>query len=913
MAEDLDIIRNLEKQTGKKLPRLKQLDLTKPDIGYVIDDDGNVVALSLYYTELSDISPLAGLTNLTQLYLFNNKLSDISPLAGLTNLTQLDLSYNQLSDISPLAGLTNLTRLDLPNNVLSDISLLARLSNLTRLNLYNNKLSDISPLAGLTKLTELSLYNNELSDISPLARLSNLTQLSLAVTELSDISPLAGLTNLTHLHLGNNQLSDISPLAGLKNLTLLVLYNNELSDISPLAELTNLTQLDLRENKISKLPSQILALNLEILWKDSYNEKGLNLYNNPLESPPVEIVKKGRNAVINYFKELEEQGEEYVYEAKLIVVGEPGAGKTSLVNKLLDPECPLNPNETMTRGIDIEQWRFTYSNDITFRANIWDFGGQAIMHSVHRYFLTKRSLYIVLADNRKEDTDFYYWLNTVELLSGRSPVLIVLNEKYKYKKFIPEGILKSFNTIEKVCNVDLADNTGLQDVSKTIQKQMTGLPHVGTEPIPKNWIKIRRKIEDDKRDYIDLPAYLDICRRNGVENKKKALYISGFLHDLGVLLHFQKDRILKNTVILNNSWATEAVYLILVDNKIIEKGGEFNNSDFERVWNVPEYAGKYHHLLQLMINFELCYEIENTQKYIIPELLPEKPPADIPSVFREGKDLLQFQYGYTFMPKGIISRLIVRMNKYIYRRLHWKNGVILKIDEATAEIVEDFHNKLLKIRIFGENKLETLAVIRHYIKDLHDTFENLDFDEMVPCICEECKNNKDEPFFYEYDLLKKYEEKNIMEIRCDRSLHNVNVISLMKGVFIPEEEDELIKKGGIYINYYYEGDKVKIEKIDAQGANINIADRIGKIIYNQNSGIGKEEFEQLKTAIEKLGNEKQSKLSEMSGELLKAGSEDEKASIRQRIKDFLINNGIPVAHSLTAAGIVEIAKAIFSG
>jgi internalin A len=56
------------------------------------------------------------LTNLTKLWLngcgnYGNEITDISPLAGLTNLTEINLGYNGITDISPLAGLTNL---DLP-------------------------------------------------------------------------------------------------------------------------------------------------------------------------------------------------------------------------------------------------------------------------------------------------------------------------------------------------------------------------------------------------------------------------------------------------------------------------------------------------------------------------------------------------------------------------------------------------------------------------------------------------------------------------------------------------------------------------------------------------------------------------------------------------------------------------------
>ena len=190
--------------------------------------------------DISDLSPLSGLTNLTTLWLDDNNLSDVSPLSGLTNLTTLGLYFNDITDVSPLSGLTNLTTLGLSDNSISDVSPLSGLTNLTTLGLYFNDITDVSPLSGLTNLTWLGLFDNNISDVSPLSGLTNLTELRLSDNNISDISPLSGLTNLTHLGLGANSISDVSPLSGLTNLTELGLENNNISDISPLVANTGL-------------------------------------------------------------------------------------------------------------------------------------------------------------------------------------------------------------------------------------------------------------------------------------------------------------------------------------------------------------------------------------------------------------------------------------------------------------------------------------------------------------------------------------------------------------------------------------------------------------------------------------------------------------------------------------------------
>ena len=162
------------------------------------------------------------IATLTELRAPNANISDLTGLEGATNLTTLNLGHvyeggrpinsNSLSNISLLAGLTNLTELRLGFNLIADISPVAGLINLKSLDLTGNSVSNIAPVANLTKLTHLDLDGNALSDISPVAGLTNLTFLDIWGTSISDISPVAGLTNLTTLGLGYNSISDISPL-----------------------------------------------------------------------------------------------------------------------------------------------------------------------------------------------------------------------------------------------------------------------------------------------------------------------------------------------------------------------------------------------------------------------------------------------------------------------------------------------------------------------------------------------------------------------------------------------------------------------------------------------------------------------------------------------------------------------------
>ncbi|MCL0086428.1 leucine-rich repeat domain-containing protein, partial [Thermodesulfovibrionales bacterium] len=203
---------------------------------------------------ITDLTPLADLTNLRVLCLWNNDVTNLAPLAGLTNLTMLELGQNQITDIGLLAGLTRLEGLHLSGNQIIYLGPLANLTNLTELNLSENRITDISPLSKLVNLEKLWLENNQIIDLKPLADLTNLFELYLSDNQITDIIPLTNLTNLTILELSENQITDVSPLSGLVNLEELRLGGNEIVDISPLAANHGLSEgdeIDFQGNPLS--------------------------------------------------------------------------------------------------------------------------------------------------------------------------------------------------------------------------------------------------------------------------------------------------------------------------------------------------------------------------------------------------------------------------------------------------------------------------------------------------------------------------------------------------------------------------------------------------------------------------------------------------------------------------------------
>jgi len=724
------------------------------------------------------------------------------------------------------------------------------LDNLNELYLRKTWLETIPESVGnLSNLTKLDLSDNRLGKIpESVGNLSNLTKLDLSINQLKKIpESIENLSNLTKLDLSTNLLENIpSFIYKMPRLITLSLSSNLIKDIPESIDLlSNLKELDLSENDLIKLPDSIGNL--------SYSTK-LSIVGNPLQQPPLEIAVKGIQAIKEYFQQLKQEGEDYIYEAKLLIVGEAGAGKTSLANKLQNPQYQLQNHQPSTEGIDVIKWIFSLDNSRQFKVNIWDFGGQEIYHATHQFFLTKRSLYVLVADSRNEDTDFYYWLNIVELLSDNSPLLIINNEKQDRKREINERALRGqFTNIEKTLATNLKTNRGLEGIIKNIKDYIKQLPHIG-QTLPKTWVKVRQALENDARNHISLQEYFDICENNGFKRLEDKLQLSGYLHDLGVCLHFQEeeDSLLYKTVILKPEWGTDAVYKVLDNKQVVNNYGCFTRKDLKNIWREKKYSSMRGELLELMKKFQLCHEISDSKnKFVAPQLLSDNQPE---YDWYESNNLI-LRYAYPdFMPKGIVSRFIVIMHQYIDQQKYvWKTGVILNKDNTKAEVIEYYSKREIKIRMAGTYSRELLINIIYELDKIHQSYNRLKYKKLIPCNCLNCKDSQS-PYFYSFERLRKFISDNQYKIQCQESYEMVNVLSLIDNIvnlqqlareekdsnqainieqlnFISKDIKELMRKIKVNKGNYYE--QISRDYVD-QSRNQNITD---STISNSGDGV----------------------------------------------------------------------------
>ena len=741
-----------------------------------------------------------------------------------TRAKSLNLNYCEITDLSFITDMTWLTKLDLNSNNILDITPLQSLTDLTTLYIADNQIIDLSPMKNLTGLVEIALGRNKIIDISSLSKLTNLSSLHLSFNKIEIIESLQGLVQLKRLFLAINQITDISVLKILDNLEELSLHENNITDISPLLTL--------------------LKKGIPVYWDWNHENRRITLNTNPLDPIIIAKIQQGNDALIKYLEALQTQPQVRINEAKLMIVGEPMAGKTTLRVKLRDTNAAMPTVEARTEGvyIDKETCQFdTLDMDtktpIPFYYHIWDFGGQKVYKPISQMFITHSTLYVAVinADKGTEQKELLSWFESIEKLTGNSPVIVVQNGlvdpiKTTNLKAIKERFVDmwrgehTLNLRRMATNIADHDPDSLRRfeiLRGRIHSELELLPH-RQSTLPESYALVRQAIADKAANGHLLP-YTDfeaICTKNGITKPDEQSRLSDTFHILGTYLHYQNNDILKNTIILHSNWATDAAYVVLHSPIVSQKEGHFETLDIQQIWIDATYRGRQKQLVELMKEFRLCYNISQTQTYVVPYCLPL---YDAKIADWEIQNNVRLTIKYDFLPSATIVKLLVGLHEYIANGQTWiwqKGGVIdgnsCHAYSTYARIEQDEDNRQLTIKVHGKMTLTLFSIILKELDTVNKPYPALDIKKRVLCNCAECQKDAN-PEYYDYEthLIRRLYTNENATIECHKSSLSINISDLLRGVISPEQ----VKRDAIELimkdknnRYYKETPKTALEQ-----------------------------------------------------------------------------------------------------
>lgn len=635
------------------------------------------------------------------------------------NVIALFIREKNIKDVRPIASLKDLNYLTLTRNDIEDISPLASLKKLKSLYLGGNRIKDISAIVEIKNLNSLLIWKNPILDFSPIGKLINLTDLSCHETGVEDLSFLSALNNLIDFFASRNHISDISILSSL-----------------------NISRADLESNLIRSISKEI-AEKYSWLRKTrsgfSINNNEINVVNNPLEFPPASVINLGKEVTKEYYNMSDEFGHAALSEGRIIIIGDGSSGKSSLIEKVLYNTFILGREQT--NGIKIDDLCLQHPEDNReLNFHIWDFGGQEIQHAVHKFFFTEGCLYVLVLDNRKEEEP-EYWLQQIESLGGKAPVMVVFNKQDENnietadRKFLKE----KYNNIVGFFNTSCKTGYGIEDFKKSLQREVIKLRTV-SEKFPNNWLSVKKAIEEQtsgSHHYLTYEVYQEICKRNHLRTEQAQKLLLKYFNTIGTVTWFGEDVHLQFMHVLNPAWITQGVYKIITSKKTANLLGQIEVKDFKEllqpimkddyVYDEKHYA----YILGMMKKFDLCYSPDD-KHLLIPSAFGKAPKIEY-SDFK-GEDvrtyILQFK---DYMPIALIHRFTAQKLPNVVDSNYWYTGIVIKDNKTNTEamIHADREAKRIYIRVKGESKLGLWEHIRRDFATIASNYAKIPYDELL--------------------------------------------------------------------------------------------------------------------------------------------------------------------------------------
>ena len=824
--------------------------------------------------ELNDLHPLENLVKLKHFDVSSTKVRDLTPLSNFKQLQCIKISNTKVRDLNPLINLSQLRVLNISSAQVNNIKPLENLINIEMLSIYDNMICDLKPLEKLVNLHSLLAYRNEISQLIPLSGLINLRNLFISRNPISDLSPISGLTNLRRLEIFGNEVSDLLPLQNLQALESLFAPNNNISDIKGIEKLVNLKTINICENPVNDLTplKNLVEKGAKLKWERGLGGgNGIYVENCPLDKALIAAIKKGSEAVTNYFNKPKKR----LFEARVLLLGEPRAGKTTLRRKLKSSNAPMPTVVESTKAFEIEVEPYPCivhkgeeKNKMIY--HLWDFGGQDYYRLLHQLFVAEQSVYIIVTDTdrNKNEEEIDFWLDTIQRLGkdkkGQySPVILFQNPKTNregndfidLKKRYPfwqqsEQFVINLNSITE--NTEVYDKKELERFKrfkKYLEESFCKLEHIGKE-MPTQWINVRKAlVKYEKDNWVSVETFYKVCELKGINKTSDQEDLLDIFHTLGYLLNY-KNSALKGMVILNREWVTDALYRVLDDEIVRKNKGWFKKEDAEKIWYEVRYKNRTTELLTLMEVFKLSYFNITSQKHVVPAKLPEDTEG-LPIWLHEQTVRLHLQYDW--MPRAIPMQLIVSLHdnivpldngeQWIWRRGAVLDGRNLELKNVQIRIEDNWRENKIEISAKGEHSESLIRIIMKNWREVNQPFEDkVEVTKVILCPCIQCSKSK-KPHTFKYESVLNALEKN-KKLQCNESLDEFLATDILRGVFdeTTVTVDAFEKKGGEInekiIDYIKNGQiKEALEELVDNEFTINLKQRYSILNRNNSKGL----------------------------------------------------------------------------
>lgn len=636
-------------------------------------------------------------------------------LAEVNQASELDLSGLNINEFPiEIIALKHLEVLDLSSTSIQHIpSKIGELRRLRVLDIHKTKVRILPPEIGnLINLRELNVNNTYLREIPPeLSSLKNLVVIDCSDTKIDKFpDELSQWNNVRSVIAENCTISEVPEVfLKFRSLSYLYLSDNDISTLPfDLKNLKNLRFLALARNPLP-IPREYL-----LTWEDFLEEES-----------------NFAQHLLNYYFVTRHEPSRPIREAKVLILGEAGVGKSAIVERIITGN--YNPTRFPTEGIIIKDKVLKVGRQ-RFTVHLWDFGGQEIMHATHQFFLAARALYILVLDSTQNESTnrLENWLKLIRLYAKDAPIIVVINKNDLFSLRLDQKGLDERYNVAAFLTTSCASGEGISDLLKHISVLLPEVPSIN-DLIPDAWRAVQGKIKQQGASYLTYQAFKDLCREEHIP-EDQVDSVATFFDALGIALRYQ-DSFNRITHVLDPNWVTQGIYPIVRDPILLAAGGLLQGHDIARLLENRYSELEQFFILDMMMERELAFKLDY-RNYLLPTLLGKERPN-----FRwEEEDSVKFIYEYEVLPPNLFERFIIRKEQEINRsnilETVWRTGVLLHRFLQPYALVTSHpidHRIIISVRSNSRDDARTLLDgIRDTLEDLHRSFEGLIVTELIP-------------------------------------------------------------------------------------------------------------------------------------------------------------------------------------
>ena len=457
-------------------------------------------------------------------------------------------------------------------------------------------------------------------------------------------------------------------------------------------------------------------------------------------------------------------------ELKVVFLGDGGAGKSHTIARLIKDGGQTDdfPNIS-TPGIVIQDKLYPY-DDKEVKVHFWDFGGQEILHSMHRMFLTKRTLYVVMLNVRDgtQDDRARYWLYNLRSFAKDAPVLLVLNQMdMNENATLNESDLRKLypalaSEVVKLSTLKDTDADFEKKFIDVLRRQIGGMEILDFPFIPA-WSRLKEKLQDMEKPYIFGDDFQKICDDCGVtdsDNIRRDLL--NWFSDLGVSFCYSGSASLEDYVVLRPDWITNAIYIVLFNKAETAQNGQVSHEviykmlssrDMEKYRRtVTEATYKSHevdYVLKVFRKFRLSFLAEDGIEFI--PMLCKANANPISAEYENDPDALEFRMHYEYLPNNVIHRLMVDRRRELNLDTVWLYGGQFRNRCTGLSAVVKTEGNLLRIMVRRE---DSQCQPQLYLNDLKQDIQRIS-EEMGLTIgsTEVAYKHADSTEYFDYESL----------------------------------------------------------------------------------------------------------------------------------------------------------------